>query len=824
MLMTLFRISASVGILIFLLLLFSRIINHRYQARVKYWLWLILALRLMLPVTITLPEQTASLPVMQLAVSGTIQQETAVEITPAPASGTAAIKTAQPVSSPAEAGSNTETSPQNAASFTALLRTLDSNVLLTAIWALGALVFLLHSLASSYLLHHRVRRWAKPAACPEAQQLLSTLRTELHIRQPIRLLYLPEVGSPLVLGWIKPSVVLPEEEWEPLELYYVLRHELTHVKRRDALYKLVLLCANAVHWFNPLVYLMRLRACKDLEISCDALVMAEADQAAKRLYCESIMAAVKRTKKNGTGLHAALGNSKKAVMERFREIFSKAKRRSGAALMTLVVLVSILCGCMIEENTTSLQPENREAEETVLESASEISDIPEESSLPYDKHLPLTVEYASSYSRGNASLVTDEIYGLTISLPGEFSGDLTINESDGVVFYLYDCRAQEEGYTGAVWGIAARPLPEESQGGRIGSTVWSVAEDPFTLGHDGRYIYEVIFPEEPDSFDLGHETGAMLYNRTYLRYLYGYKMLTDFIARNELEEAPYWETNFLQQTRERSKFSGEFYEVEFCLGQMECEDPALTEAARYIPNLACYHMDAATPAENLTVEDYVVYRLLNATYEVASDGSLPMALNAFLGYDGSGFDDADQAGYGDDYRMLAMAFAEICAREDPMEFCSAQEIVVTQREEFDWSISFLYETGDANIRVRLDKEESSALSTALTDVELTLTTAEDMETPVTSFTANQQLHYVLQAGYETSGEDKTVAATYMIRDSENNPVYTYNSTKQWSGAWSTVNFSGTLPDMPQTPGTYTFQVYFDDQLIAEAAFSVAAAS
>ena len=66
----------------------------------------------------------------------------------------------------------------------------------------------------------------------------------------------------MTLGLLRPVIVLPPEVPEA-DLPLILRHELCHIRRRDLWYKGVMLLANAVHWFNPLVWRMAGQAGRD---------------------------------------------------------------------------------------------------------------------------------------------------------------------------------------------------------------------------------------------------------------------------------------------------------------------------------------------------------------------------------------------------------------------------------------------------------------------------------------------------------------------------------------------------------------------------------
>lgn len=108
------------------------------------------------------------------------------------------------------------------------------------------------------------------------------------------------------------------------------------------------------------------------------------------------------------------------------------------------------------------------------------------------------------------------------------------------------------------------------------------------------------------------------------------------------------------------------------------------------------------------------------------------------------------------------------------------------------------------------------------DVSISLQLAGGDGTKVTSFTTTDLMKFAIQASYEVTEENKEVATTYVIRDSEGKPAFVYNGSKNWSGTWTTVEHKGEIPDMPQRAGEYSFEVYFDGALIAETDFSVSA--
>ena len=97
---------------------------------------------------------------------------------------------------------------------------------------------------------------------------------------------------------------------------------------------------------------------------------------------------------------------------------------------------------------------------------------------------------------------------------------------------------------------------------------------------------------------------------------------------------------------------------------------------------------------------------------------------------------------------------------------------------------------------------------------------DDLETPSTTFTSSEHIAFSIQVNYEASEEEKSAETLYVIRNSNNIPVYVYTSSRSWPGTWTTAKHTGNLPDMPQKPGSYTFEVYFDGGFLASAEFTV----
>jgi beta-lactamase regulating signal transducer with metallopeptidase domain len=157
----------------------------------------------------------------------------------------------------------------------------------TLLWAFGTLACLLR-LAAGRVALRRIARRAVPADA-EWSALLADEAARADVRAPVRLLVDAGVAAPATWGVRHPVVVLPAgaDAWPESRRRAVLRHELAHVARRDALVQGVAGVTCALYWFHPGVWLAARRLVAERERACDDRVLVSgarpADYAAELL-------------------------------------------------------------------------------------------------------------------------------------------------------------------------------------------------------------------------------------------------------------------------------------------------------------------------------------------------------------------------------------------------------------------------------------------------------------------------------------------------------------------------------------------------------------
>ena len=106
---------------------------------------------------------------------------------------------------------------------------------------------------------------------PVAQELLQSLLKAAKLSHAPKLVSNPEIGTPVVFGFIRPTIILPAtwKEWDKKKLRAVLLHELTHIARRDGWILAAAALNDAIFWFHPLA--RRVHGCLRAlaEMACD---------------------------------------------------------------------------------------------------------------------------------------------------------------------------------------------------------------------------------------------------------------------------------------------------------------------------------------------------------------------------------------------------------------------------------------------------------------------------------------------------------------------------------------------------------------------------
>lgn len=209
----------------------------------------------------------------------------------------------------------------------------SAHVVLQGVW-LGGMALMAAYFALLCLRGGRKFRLSLPDETPAVQDWLAGHR----LCRPLEVRQSDQVSSPLTYGVFRPVILLPKnmERGDRAALTYILTHELVHIRRFDAVTKMVFAAALCVHWFNPLAWVMYLLANRDLELSCDERVMDTLGGREKAPYALTLIN-MEETRSRGLSLYNHFG--KLAIEERIEAIMKYKKASVLAAALAAVLVV-----------------------------------------------------------------------------------------------------------------------------------------------------------------------------------------------------------------------------------------------------------------------------------------------------------------------------------------------------------------------------------------------------------------------------------------------------------------------------------------------------
>lgn len=166
-------------------------------------------------------------------------------------------------------------------------------------------------------------------------KLLMKLRTATLAGKPNERIYeTDQISSPFIIGIIHPCIYIPVGLSDQ-EKYHIVKHEQMHGKRKDYLVKLAAFFAVLLHWFNPLVWLSFYLLIKDMEMSCDELVLAQTREDIRLDYSQSLLSFSMKQ----SGLLSPLAFGESNTKSRVRNILRFRKPSSWVSIVAIVLVL-----------------------------------------------------------------------------------------------------------------------------------------------------------------------------------------------------------------------------------------------------------------------------------------------------------------------------------------------------------------------------------------------------------------------------------------------------------------------------------------------------
>jgi beta-lactamase regulating signal transducer with metallopeptidase domain len=336
------EIFGQSALLILILLVLRPALKKVLGARFRYALWLLPALRFMVPFSVqsavsiwNIAEPVIPIGWTKAGNNGMAQALAGITVPSiSPAVMTTASQTMQAATPGLDAGIAMPLNWLQLLSFAGM-----------AVWILGSLAALFIMVRNNIRIAQRLRRTERISIDGKVPVIMSDI-----------------FPSPCLAGLLRPCIVITAEVLSSkMLLDMVLRHELTHYRRRDYLWtalRSILLC---LWWWNPLAWLAAHYSREDCEAACDEAVICFMSLESRRQYGMSLIALLRKTPSTRSLMltTTAMQSSKRAMKERITMIANwKNKGRIATICIVLCValLIPVLCTSAVGQTAASAGP------------------------------------------------------------------------------------------------------------------------------------------------------------------------------------------------------------------------------------------------------------------------------------------------------------------------------------------------------------------------------------------------------------------------------------------------------------------------------------
>ena len=354
-------IGGSAAALLFFVL--KPLVKRSVSRTFMYYIWLVVLLRLIVPVSATHGFDPLAQPLPNDSHSSAVFESKTAPCAPVGSSGTETHRT--DISEQAEQtsalydGAALAASKGYTISWQNMVAALKSNAFV--IWLTGFGASLAWLVCTYALFRLRLRSdFIEPNAADK--ELFASLCRSLCIKKKVRLMYSSAVKTPLLAGVIRPTIILPQIAYSKngmtREFSLMVSHELVHLKRRDTLYKWFAALVVCIHWFNPLVYIIRREMGHACELACDEALVKNMAADEVKLYGNMLIAASCSNKAFEVPT-TSFCESKRNLKERLVSIMNYKKKGALAAVLSLALILMISgCAAVIGPNPNSAESED----------------------------------------------------------------------------------------------------------------------------------------------------------------------------------------------------------------------------------------------------------------------------------------------------------------------------------------------------------------------------------------------------------------------------------------------------------------------------------
>ena len=338
-------LSLSASILSVILFLLKPILKDKLPKKIQYYLWLVVILRLIVPFS------------FESSVMNQLFYDESVEISDVKSIDLPANNESIEHNSSVQVRDNTSKkiviTKQDESSIQVFIKFFQKNAIY--MWFTGmCLIFCFHVIGYFRYIHNLKKNniFSKDVE-------MKVLNTLLKQNEVIRLYRNDNVSTPMLIGIIRPMLIIPNHDFNENQLRHMFVHEITHMRHFDIAIKWLSMIAISIHWFNPLAYAVRKEMSRACELACDEVSIKNFSLNDKRAYGDMLLDIAESQVAPLGVIQATLFEEKKSLKSRLIAIKNNKKKSkiaivSSIILLVVVIVVAVYLGSAIKENDTEI--------------------------------------------------------------------------------------------------------------------------------------------------------------------------------------------------------------------------------------------------------------------------------------------------------------------------------------------------------------------------------------------------------------------------------------------------------------------------------------
>jgi len=168
---------------------------------------------------------------------------------------------------------------------------------------------------------------------------LTKLKNQLRIPRRVKLLISQYIQVPVMIGFLKPVILLPIAMFNNLtaeQLEAILLHELAHIKRNDYLLNIFQSIVETILFFNPFVWWISKNIRLEREHCCDDLVLKNQVQP---LHYAKALVALEEYRLTVNSLAMAAADNKQHLFHRIKRIMEMKTKNINYTQKLLAVMI-----------------------------------------------------------------------------------------------------------------------------------------------------------------------------------------------------------------------------------------------------------------------------------------------------------------------------------------------------------------------------------------------------------------------------------------------------------------------------------------------------